>query len=114
MLETAGYLFSQDPKRIIFMDGRPFSRRYQIDNVLAFADALHQPWRILECACSEDVAWRRLQADGESGDHLARNRDFNLYKEVKIRFETILLPKILIDTCEPLETCVERALAVLH
>src|ERR1700756_2076297 len=53
MLETAGYLFSRKPDRVIFLDGRPFSRRYQIENVLAAAALLHQPWRILECVCSD-------------------------------------------------------------
>ena len=37
MLETAGYLLQRNPKRVIFLDGRPFSRRYQIDNVLSAA-----------------------------------------------------------------------------
>jgi len=26
MMETAGYLVSRDPQRVIFLDGRPFSR----------------------------------------------------------------------------------------
>lgn len=63
MLETAGYLLSRDASRMILLDGRPFSRRYQIENVLAAAEALHQPWRILECVCSEETARRRLVAD---------------------------------------------------
>src|SRR5579864_31160 len=53
MLETAGYLLSRSPGRTIFLDGRPFSRRYQIENVLAVAAYLHQSWRILECICSD-------------------------------------------------------------
>ena len=44
MLETAEYLLSRDPARIIFLDGRPFSRRYQIENVLTAANSLHQSW----------------------------------------------------------------------
>ena len=31
MLETAGYLLRRNPERKIFLDGRPFSRRYQIE-----------------------------------------------------------------------------------
>ena len=47
MLETAGYLLERDPaQNSSFLDGRPFSRRYQIENVLAAATSLHQPWRI--------------------------------------------------------------------
>ena len=45
MLQTAEYLLSRDPARTIFLDGRPFSRRYQIENVLAVASSLHQSWR---------------------------------------------------------------------
>jgi hypothetical protein len=34
MLGTAAHLLQRDPNRIVFLDGRPFSRRYQIDNVV--------------------------------------------------------------------------------
>ena len=67
MMETAGYLLAQIPKRI-FPDGRPFSRRYQIENVIAAAESLHQPWRIFECVCSEEIgpqATRRGFGHGE-------------------------------------------------
>src|SRR5207302_2047291 len=52
MLGTAGYLLARNPGRAIFLDGRPFSQRYQIENVIAAAAPLQQPWRILECVCS--------------------------------------------------------------
>ena len=55
MLKTAGQLLQRDPNRIIFLDGRTFSRRYQIDNVVSAAAALHQSWRILECVCSGGI-----------------------------------------------------------
>src|ERR1051326_2149735 len=47
MLETAAYLLVRDPGQKIFLDGRPFSRRYQIENVLTAAASLHKSWRIL-------------------------------------------------------------------
>jgi predicted kinase len=113
MLETAGYLLARNPARAIFLDGRPFSRRYQIENVLAAAAGLQQPWRIIECVCSDDTARRRLAADAASSAHPAGNRDFQLYLEVKARFEAITFDKTVIDTERPLENCVEQALAVL-
>jgi predicted kinase len=112
MVETAGYLLGRDPRRVILLDGRPFSRRYQIENVLGAAESLGQPWRILECVCSEEMARRRLAADADV--HPARNRDFQLYLEVKARFEAITRPKTVIDTERPLEDCVERALAAVR
>jgi predicted kinase len=114
MLETAGYLFSRTPDRLIFLDGRPFSRLYQIENVLAAAARLHQPCRILECTCSEQTARRRLESDAHNATHPAGNRDFALYEEVKARFETITHPKTLINTDHALATCIEQALAALR
>lgn len=114
MLETARYLLARSPARAIFLDGRPFSRRYQIDNVIALADSLQQPWHILECVCSEETARRRLAGDLKGGAHPAGNRDFQLYLDVKSRFEAITHPKTVIDTERPLDICLQRALAALQ
>jgi predicted kinase len=110
MLETAGYLLARNRARHILLDGRPFSRRYQIENVLAAAASLHEPWRIFECVCSEETARRRLEADAAGGAHVAGNRDYSLYLEVKARFETITLPKVVIDTDSAIEECVRQAI----
>jgi adenylylsulfate kinase len=114
MLDTAGYLLLRNPGRYIFLDGRPFSRRYQIENVLSAADAMRQPWRILECVCSEETARRRLEADVATGAHAAGNRDFQLYLEVKARFEAITFDRTVINTDQSLATCVEQGLAALR
>ncbi len=114
MLQTAGYFLSRDPNLIVFLDGCTFSRRYQIDNVIAAATRMQQTWRIIECRCSEECARRRLEQDATSGDHPAGNRDWPLYLEVKSRFETITLPKVVIETDQPVEACVEQALRALR
>jgi predicted kinase len=113
MLKTAAYILSRDPKRAVFLDGRIFSRRYQIEDTLKAANSLCQPWRILECVCSEETAKRRLAVDTENKAHPAENRDFELYREVKLQFEAIIHPKTVIDTDQPLEPCVVTALASL-
>lgn len=114
MIETAGYLLSRNTERAIFLDGRPFSRRYQIDNIVTAAACLHQPWRILECVCSEETARRRLAGDADLGAHPAGNRNYQLYAEVKARFEAIMHAKTVIDTEQTLETCVQQALDALR
>jgi adenylylsulfate kinase len=106
MLMTAEYLLKRNPERRVFLDGRTFSRRHQIDRVIEVAKALGQPWRILECVCSEETARERLAAQNQSGEHEARNRDFKLYLNVKARFEPITLPRTVIDTDQAFEECV--------
>jgi adenylylsulfate kinase len=113
MMEAAGYLLTRDPAKVIFLDGRPFSRRYQIENVVAAANAMGQPWRILECVCGDETAKRRIENDAKSGKHPAGNRDYALYLEVKSRFEAITHPTTVIDTNQPVENCIREALASL-
>ncbi len=105
MLKVAGYLFRKDPERKVFLDGRTFSRSYQLVRATGYANALGQPWRILECICGEGTARTRLELDS----HPATNRDFALYLEVRARFEEISLPKTVIDTDQPLEVCLQQA-----
>jgi adenylylsulfate kinase len=109
LLKVAGYIFRKDATRTVFLDGRTFSRGYQLKRAIGFASAIGQPWRILECICREETARKRLA----EADHVAANRDFNLYLEVKARFEEITLPKVVIDTDQRLEKCIEMAKAAL-
>jgi predicted kinase len=110
MLQAAAFLLKKNPQRNIFLDGRTFSRRYQIDRVLAVATEMAQRWAILECVCSEEAARRRLALDDS---HPARNRNFSLYLDVDAHFEPIQYNKAIINTDQPLEDCVQQALANL-
>lgn len=111
MLKVAGYLFRKDPARKVFLDGRTFSHSYQLLRATGYANALGQPWRILECVCSEETARKRLEQDAS---HPATNRDFALYREVKARFEEITLAKTVLDTDQPLKICVQHAKRALE
>ena len=70
--------------------------------------------RILECVCSEETVRRRLERDTDHGTHPAGNRDFQLYLDVKNRFEAITFPKTVIDTDHDVELCVREALKALE
>jgi adenylylsulfate kinase len=111
MLKVAGYLFRKDPARIVVLDGRTFSQTYQLKRATGFAEAISQPWRILECTCSESTARRRLTNDSS---HVAANRNFDLYLELKSRFEEITFPKTVIDTDQSLEACIHLATGALN
>jgi adenylylsulfate kinase len=107
MLEAAGYIVNMRPDQYVFLDGRPFSRKYQIEQAIGAAEALKQPWRILKCVCSDETARERLAA--QAGEHPAANRDYALYLRVKAGFEEIIRPKTVINTDHPLEVCVQQA-----
>jgi len=112
MLEAARYMLKETPACKIFLDGRTFSRRYQIDRVLKFAREFAQPWTIIECTCSDESARRRLEFESDRS-HPARNRSFELYLEMKAHFEPISYLKTTISTDQPLEECLQLALAAV-
>jgi predicted kinase len=114
MLQTAAYILKKNPHRAVFLDGRPFSRRYQLHEVIKQSEELNQPWRILECVCSDESAKARLEGQSKSGTHPAADRDYEMYLRVKANFEAITLPKTIIDTDQPLEPCVQSALNSLR
>ena len=109
MLRAAEYYLKQHPGLRVFLDGRPFSRRYQIDDVIETAERLKTPWRVIECVCSEEAAKQRLADQGTQLSHLARNRSYELYRSIQAQFEPILVPKLVINTDDPLDRCVAAA-----
>jgi len=111
MLETAAYLLAPHPDLRIFIDGRTFSRAYQIQNAIAAANRLSTPWRIIECISADETARQRLEAS--RAVHPAQNRDYNLYKKLQAEFEPIPEPKLIVDTDISLATCIATAAAYL-
>ena len=111
MLETAAYLLGRHPGLPIFIDGRTFSRAYQVQSAIAAAGRISTSCRIIECVCAEETARQRLKASHET--HLARNRTYELYKKLQAEFEPIPDPKLVVNTDKPLADCIARALPYL-
>jgi adenylylsulfate kinase len=107
MLETAAYLLAGHPNLRVFLDGRTFSRAYQLQNALAAASRLSTSYRIIECVCDEETA--RLRLERTRASHLAQNRTFELYKKLQAEFDPIPSPKLVVDTRAPLDGCVSAA-----
>lgn len=110
MLKVAGWIIRRDADRIVILDGRPFAKKYQLDQVVAFAEWIRTSWRIIECTCADDVARERLSA----ASHPARDRDFDLYLRVKADWEEIKRPKLVLDTSSPVEELARKAAAYVR
>ena len=123
LLLLAAYYLDQDPQRWLILDGRPFIRQYQVQQVLDFASAKtgrlglyagqEIPLRFIECVCPEEIARRRLENAARTGIHPAANRDYALYRQMKASAEPIQVPHLVVDTVEDLSVCLRQCLGHL-
>jgi predicted kinase len=96
MLDAAAYLTERRRVDYIFFDGRTFSTRAQVEEVLLAAERAGVRWRILHLTCADAVAEARLARHDPSNP--AQNRDSGLYRTIKHHFEPILQAKLGVDT----------------
>ena len=96
---------------LVFFDGRTFSRRRHVEEVIRAAAEINADYRILHLSCPDELALERIRRG--QGNHLAADRDRNLYGKVKARFEPIMLPTLDVDTSRSLEESVEQCVADL-
>lgn len=108
VLDAASYLARRNATKFIFLDGRTFSQSEQIEQAIRAAELAGCAWRIIHTTCPDAVAETRLVRD--AARHPAANRNVELYREVKARYEPIDYPHLEIETSQPLEVCVEHAL----
>ena len=58
------------------------------------------------------ASFQRLEEAASGKErHLAENRDYALYREIKARFEAIDEPKLVVNTDEDLAQCIDICLA---
>jgi len=110
LLQAGGYLARKEtPPAFIFIDGRTFAMRYQIERVADYANSLGCGVRLIHLVCSDETARQRLATD-----HVAKNRDFALYLKVKQGFEAIERPHLTLDTDDGLnDALLEQSLRYL-
>jgi adenylylsulfate kinase len=114
MMSVAEYILSRDRRKHIILDGRTFSRCYQLEEWKRLANGLDVPFAVLECTCTDQTAQRRLARDVAEARHVATNRTYEMYLSVKARFDPIPAPKLVVDTDRCLKDCVLLALQYLQ
>jgi predicted kinase len=114
MLCTVEYLLDRNPDRYVILDGRTFSRHYQVDAVRAFARELGTRCAFIECVCSDETVRQRLERDVAEGRHPARNRTYEMYLSVKAGAEPLSQPKLVVSTEGDLERSVRSCLVYIQ
>jgi predicted kinase len=112
LFQVASYMLRNDPSLYVILDGRTFSRKYQVAALDQLAEEFKTPLKIIECTCSGETVQKRLADKVTMGaKHLAGNRDYHLYLTIKARFEPIREPKLVVNTDDDLAHCLATCLA---
>ena len=92
-------MLGRDPTASVLLDGRTYSRRYQIEALERAAREAATPLRLIECVCSPESALARLERDAaEPGAHPAADRDAALYLASRAAAEPIERDRLVLDT----------------
>lgn len=68
---------------IAVLDGRTFTRRAHVEELLAFGKEASIEVVFVECRTTDAVARARIELDLRSGAHVAKNRDLALYERLR-------------------------------
>lgn len=115
ILQAARYLSVHHPEKHVIVDGRTFSKRYQVDHVRTMADKMGIPYRFVEFVCNDD-AMVRERIERQKDEHPAKNRDFSLYLKLKEEAEPLTVPHLTLysDGSQSFEARVEKFLAYVQ
>jgi predicted kinase len=95
---AAERMLRDTPNRTVILDGRTYSKAYQIGDVVELAMVLRQPLRVIECVCDDEIAEARLAKDATAGTHPAGNRTPDLYRRAKAAAVPLTVPRLTLDT----------------
>jgi len=106
--DVACFHLDRRPQVPVILDGRSYSRRYQIEAVKKTAVRAKTALAIIECVCSAQTALVRLEKDKTI--HIAKDRDALLYEKSCASAEPIVEPRLTLNTDDnTVEQCVQAA-----
>jgi adenylylsulfate kinase len=113
MLMAAAFHLARDPEQTVILDGRTFSRSYQVNQAAELAERTRQQLAIIECVCTDDTARRRLHHDRGGALHPAANRTYALHQAIKATAEPLPARRLVVDTDTSLDICIAQCMTYL-
>ncbi len=104
LLKAAEYNLNRG--RHVILDGRTFTRGYQVERIVLFAADSKADLKIIECICPEELALQRLAEDQQEGSHPAADRGAELYHRLRAEAEPIGRDHLQINTDQDLNTLI--------
>lgn len=98
---VAEYILSRNADRMLILDGRPFSLRTQVDEVVDLAARVGHQLRVIYCWAPDEVVSQRLHEDLQKTQNVAADRTIDKYRRIKARFEPLVVDHLSVNTAQP-------------
>jgi len=96
--ERAAELLASGVARDVVLDGRTYSRAYQVEELVLHARAIGAELAWIECVASEAVVRARLARDAARAEHPAANRGPGLYAALARAAEPLQVDRLVVDS----------------
>lgn len=108
-----GYLLARPRPPFIIVDGKPFSRRSEVEHAKAVVEQADARLRIFHCVAPSEVVARRLRDGLADPKNVRAERHPEKAARIRGEFEPIDQPHFTIDTSGPSEVVLRECLRFL-
>lgn len=108
ILQSAGMIIKRNPEMHIVIDGRTFSKGNQVAQVCHAAEHMGIAYKFVQFICDDETIKKRLAL--QANTHLAKNRDYTLYRRLKEEAEPLLIPHLTLYSDEAQEEKIRKFL----
>lgn len=108
--QVAEYILLRDRDRVLILDGRPFSKHTQVDEVVMLAQRVRHPLCVVYCWAPDAVVRRRLEDDIASTGNVASGRNMEKYLRIKATFEPLQVEHLSVNTDQSIDEVVQVVL----
>ena len=95
----AYYLLSE--RRRVIIDGMVLTLKNSLDALIGTAEKTGSPHYLIECFCCDQTALKRISMGAKH--HPARDRNEDMYFQVKERYEPVDYPRLMVNTEDDIE-----------
>lgn len=96
LYQVAAYHFHHFPERTVIIDGRTYSKRYQLERLLKLVQQWDCEFYLIECQASLETLISRVKRDEET--HLARDRTVEMLQQAYQSKEICTYPRLELQT----------------
>ena len=112
--QVARYILLRDLQRVLILDGRPFSKHAQVEEVVQLAQSVGHSLCIVYCWAPDAVVRQRLEQDIVTTGNAASGRTMEKYLRIKANFEPLQFDHLSVNTDRPIDEVVQDVLTYMR